>query len=99
SANIAPRHQKLLLRVFSDVTGGTYAPATVKAAPEAPPMRRETRRSHNQGEMAVTKKLSPRPKIETRRTARRPKRSLKAPRKGAEKNCASPKDPRRSPYQ
>jgi hypothetical protein len=47
SPSIAPRTPKLRLLASSDVTSATYAPATVKAAPEAPPINRETRRSRS----------------------------------------------------
>ena len=65
---------------------GYNSPRQPALAPDAPPISRETRSSHKKGAIAVIKKFSPRPKIETRRTARRPQRSLIAPNNGAETN-------------
>src|SRR3981081_557690 len=62
--------------------------ATEKLPPAPPAISRARSISQREGDTAVSRKVNASPQIDTSRTGRRPKRSLSAPKIGADTNCS-----------
>src|SRR5450755_982031 len=86
----APMRPKLFARFSAVETSDAYALATEKLAPDAPPTTRATNINASDGARPSNRKCKPSPSSDQSNTGRRPKRSDKAPSKGAQKNCIKP---------